>query len=309
MDIGVMLPVEGDLAGRQLILDAARQAEDLGFHSVWVSDRMLKPTQPVSGYPYSAQRGEIAFRADRNWLDPIAVMGMVTAVTSRVQIGTNVLVLPYRNPIVLAQEAASLDFLSDGRLLLGVGVGWMREEFDALGVPMSERGRRTDEYIRQLRDLWSNPEGVTTRGAFFNIEGLALASRPARKSGPPILIGGNSPAALDRTARLGDGWAGVDLSPEEMTEVTARIHELTASYGRDPRNQLITLKLRMPPPRHHGEPAGADAAGLITLLTAYRQAGVDAIVYDLMVLPDPLAAITWLGREVRPAVAESSAAH
>jgi probable F420-dependent oxidoreductase len=302
MDIGVMLPVEGDLAGRQLILDSARQAEELGFHSVWVSDRMLKPVGPATGYPYSAERGQIAFRADRNWLDPIAVMGLVTAVTSRVLIGTNVLVLPYRNPVVLAQEAASLDFLSDGRLLLGVGVGWMQEEFDALGVPRAQRGRRTDEYIRQMRDLWANPLGVTTRGEFFNIEGLALASRPARASGPPILIGGNSPAALDRTARLGDGWAGVDLSPAEMTEVTARLTELAQGYGRTRQDLQLTLKLRMPVPRHAGEPAGTDAPDLIKLLTSYQAAGVDLIVYDLMVLPDPLAAIHWLGHQVLPAV-------
>jgi probable F420-dependent oxidoreductase len=302
MDVGVMLPVEGDVASRQNILDAARAAEDQGFHSVWVSDRMLKPVAPAAGYPYSAERGAIAFRPDRNWLDPIAVMGLVTAVTSRVQIGTNVLVLPYRNPVVLAQEAASLDFLSDGRILLGVGVGWMQEEFDALGVPRSERGRRTDEYIRQLRDLWSSPEGVTTRGRWFSVENMALAARPARPSGPPILIGGNSPAALDRTARLGDGWAGVDLAPPDLAAVVARLAELAAGYGRDPKDLQVTLKLRMPAPRHPGEAAGTDAAALTQLFTDYDQAGLDLIVLDLMVLPDPLATIAWLGDHVLPAL-------
>jgi alkanesulfonate monooxygenase SsuD/methylene tetrahydromethanopterin reductase-like flavin-dependent oxidoreductase (luciferase family) len=164
MDVGIVLPVEGEQANRQTILAVARSAEDLGYHSIWVTDRLLKPLSPPGGYPYSQDRGQIAFRPDRNWLDPMAVMGLVAGATSRVQIGTSVLVLPYRNPIVVAQEAASLDALSDGRIVLGVGIGWMAEEFAAVGVSVQERARRAEEYIALMRKLWAHPEGTSFTG-------------------------------------------------------------------------------------------------------------------------------------------------
>lgn len=298
MQVGVVLPVEGDQARRDVIMAAATEAERLGYHSVWTTDRMLKPLHQPGGYPYGTERGQVAFRADRNWLDPVAVMGLVAGVTSRVQIGTNVLVLPYRNPVVLAQEMASLDALTGGRILLGVGVGWMAEEFTALGVPKSERGARTDEYIRLMRELWASPGGVSFHGRFSAVSGMTLAARPGRPSGPPILVGGNSPAALARTARLGDGWAGVDLAPAEAAATVTRLSELYDQHGREITGQIISLKRRVEPAPDGRAEASVSAAQLADELGRYEDAGITAVIYDLMMMPDPIAAIGWLGSEV-----------
>ena len=161
MQTGIVLPVEGPTANATSVIAVAREAERLNAHSVWATDRILMPSSPPSGYPYSQVRGAVAFDPDRRWLEPLAVLNVVGAVTQRIKLGTNVLVLPYRQPIVLAQEVATLDWLSDGRVLLGVGTGWMNEEFAALGIPKSERGQRTDEHVHLLRALWSAREPVT----------------------------------------------------------------------------------------------------------------------------------------------------
>jgi probable F420-dependent oxidoreductase len=300
MDVGVMLPVEGEAAGRQAILDAASAAEALGYHSVWVSDRMLKPIELPEGYPYSATRARTAFRRDRNWLDAVAVMGLVAGVTSQVKIGTHVLVLPYRNPIVLAQEAATLDALTGGRILLGIGIGWMEKEFAALGIPKKQRGDRADEYISIMRELWSHPDGASFRGRYFEFADMVLAARPCRPAGPPILIGGNSPAALERTARLGDGWAGVDLSPREAALVVNRLQKLCAQEGRSAEDQVISLKRRLTGPSATGEVIDSSPEEVIAEFLRYQQAGVDLLVLDVMGTPDQLAALNWIGQNVLP---------
>jgi len=300
MDVGVMLPIEGEVASRRAILESASAAEALGYHSVWVSDRMLKPVELPEGYPYSPTRARTAFRPERNWLDAIAVMGLVAGVTSRVKIGTHVLVLPYRNPIVLAQEAATLDALTDGRILLGIGVGWMEKEFAALGVPKRQRGDRTDEYISIMRELWSHPDGASFRGRYFEFADMILAARPCRPGGPPILIGGNSPAALARTARLGDGWAGVDLPPQEAALVVTRLRALHAEQGRSAEGQLISLKRRLTGPSATGAVVDSSPDEVMAELVRYQEAGVDLLVLDVMATPDQLAALNWIGRNVLP---------
>lgn len=174
-ELGIVLPVEGPNAGRDGVLRAARDAESLGFHSVWATDRLLKPARQPSGYPYGARRGAVAFTPDRVWLEPVTVMAAVAAVTQRIAVGTNVLVLPYRQPVVLAQELATLDRLSGGRVVLGVGVGWMSEEFAALGLDRTHRGARTDEYIDVLRWLW----GGRCRSTSANSKRRSCSSRRA----------------------------------------------------------------------------------------------------------------------------------
>ena len=298
MDVGIVLPVEGEQAHRENILAVARSAEGLGYHSVWVTDRLLKPLSHPGGYPYSQDRGQIAFRPDRNWLDPVAVMGLVAGITSRVQIGTSVLVLPYRNPIVLAQEAASLDALTGGRILLGVGIGWMAEEFAAVGVAVQERARRSDEYIALMRKLWAHPGGTSFCGQYLGFTDMVLAARTARPGGPPILIGGNSAAAFARVARAGDGWAGVDLTPHDAAHVVSQLRALYAEQGRDYRDQIISVRLRLPAPSDPDRAAGIDAAEMAADLDSYKQAGVTLVIYDVMEWPDQLAAVEWIGAEV-----------
>jgi probable F420-dependent oxidoreductase len=308
---GIVLPVEGPAATRGSILRAAREAERLHAHSVWATDRILMPAAPPKGYPYSQERGAVAFDPARLWLEPVTVLGLVAGVTEHVQLGTNVLVLPYRQPVVLAQEFATLDRISEGRALLGIGTGWMEEEFAALGIPKRERGRRTDESIRLLRALWATRGPVTFAGTDTSFTEMTLAATPFRPAGPPILVGGNSPAALARVAHLGDGWLGADLEPAPAGEAVAQIRELCANLGRDPDRLVLSARRRIEPSRL-GQPGptapfGMSAEQWVQEIGEYAEVGINLMVFDLLMLPDMIEAMNWLFSEVIDKVAPSEA--
>ncbi len=296
MRLGFVLPVEGPVATRAAVLDAARAAEASGADSVWTTDRILQPGAPPGGYPYSADRGAIAFRTGRAWLEPVATMGLVAGVTERVRIGTNVLVVPYRHPVVLAQELATLDALSEGRILLGAGIGWMADEFAALGVPRSERGARTDEAIRLMRELWRSPDAVSFAGRFWAVENMGLPAQPARPGGPPVLVGGNSDAALRRVAALGDGWLGADLSPAETERALAALDAALDAVGRDRAGLELSMRIRVEPEGGTGALGGVDPGALRGRISAYAATGVGLLVVDVLNLPDPVAAIEAVAR-------------
>jgi len=291
MELGFVLPVEGRIATRQAVLDAARAAEACGADSVWTTDRILQPGAPPGGYPYSEDRGAIAFRTGRAWLEPVATMGIVAGVTERVRIGTNVLVVPYRHPVVLAQELATLDALTEGRILLGAGIGWMTEEFAALGVPRAERGARTDEAIALMRELWRSPEPVRFEGRFWNVDNMGLPAQPSRPGGPPVLIGGNSPAALRRVVALGDGWLGADLTPGETAGFVGRLGAALGEAGRSAGAVELSMRIRIEPRGGSGPLGGVDPGELRDRLAAYAATGIDLLVVDVMNLPEVSAAI------------------
>ena len=163
MRIGVSLPNVGLDHGKEMVLPVAEAAERLGFDSVWAAHHVTLPYERASKYPYGHSGTEVAMSPGMQWLDPLVTLSMVAAVTDRVRLGTSVLVLPYRNPVNLAAEVAALDVLSDGRFVLGVGAGWMQEEFRALGIDPAERGARTDEHIEVLRTLWTAGPGQLRR--------------------------------------------------------------------------------------------------------------------------------------------------
>jgi len=163
----------------------ARESETQGFDSVWVPDHVLRVLGPI--------------------LDPLTVLTFVAGVTGRIALGTNVLVLPYRHPLILANEAASLDVLSGGRFVLGVGVGWNEEEFSALGTSIRERGRRTDEALEAMKRLWAGGPAAY-EGRYYSFAGATLGTSPETEGGPPILVGGYSDAALRRALRFGKKW-------------------------------------------------------------------------------------------------------
>lgn len=287
MRIGFVLPVEGAIASRAAVIDTARAAEAVGADSVWTTDRILQPGAPPGGYPYSEDRGALAFRTGRTWLEPLTTMGLVAGVTERVRIGTNVLVVPYRHPVVLAQELATLDALSGGRIVLGAGIGWMAEEFASLGVPRHERGARTDEAIRLMRELWASPDAVTFDGRFWTVDGMGLPAQPSRPGGPPVLIGGNSEAAARRVVALGDGWLGADLTPEETSAFLVRLGEL----GAETDELELSMRIRVEPVGGADALGGTDPGALRERLAAYAATGIDLLVVDVLNLPDPVAAL------------------
>jgi probable F420-dependent oxidoreductase len=221
----------------------ARLAEDLGFESLWTVEHVVVPTGYESKYPYSPD-GKMTGGEDVPIPDPLIWMAYVAGATTTIRLGTGILILPQRNPLILAKELATLDRLSAGRLELGVGVGWLREEFDALGIPWEARGARTDEYIDVLRTLWREPE-ASYDGSFTNFAPLKSWPKPAREGGPKVHIGGHTPAAARRAGRTGDGFfpgaTGEDLGPllDEMRRAAkdagrdADAIEITSGGGLD----------------------------------------------------------------------------
>lgn len=307
MKVGIALPSVGPVAEREFLLEAARTAERLGFHSVWCTDHVVLPPERKAANPYPRSTVDFAYTAGVRWLDPVATMGVIAGATERILIGTSVLVLPYRNPVVLANEVSTLDRLSEGRIVLGVGAGWIDEEFDAIGVPLAERGPRTDEGIRVLRTLWSTEDPVSFEGRFTRFRDMAIATVPARAGGPPLFVGGNSPAALRRTGRLADGWLGFEMYPEEVAEARRTIEGAARDADRDPAAITLSVRRGLLPPFEVSNftPARQCVAGppkeVVEEISRYRDEGVSEITFDIALLPaEMVATMEWFAAEVTP---------
>ena len=234
---GCSLPTRGAMSSPESLRSLAQRAEDLGFDSVWVSDHIILPRHIESLYPYAVD-GAPTFQPDDPYYEPLAALSFLAGCTQRVRLGTHVLILPFRNPVVTAKMLATLDVLSGGRLILGVGVGWMEEEFEALGLDtFHQRGEVTDEYIQLYKELWTKDEPVFN-GKHYQISGSGFQPKPVQKPHPPIWIGGHTGPAIRRAAKYGDGWMPIGLrppailEPEELAGKIARLRTLTGQAGR-----------------------------------------------------------------------------
>ena len=210
----------------------AQIAEANGFESLWTVEHVVVPAGYESAYPYS-KSGRMPGGEDVPIPDPLIWLSFIAAHTKTITLGTGILILPQRNPVVLAKAAATLDVLSNGRLELGVGVGWLQEEFDALGVPFEERAARTDEYIEALRVLWRDPE-PTFEGKFVSFDKAKSYPKPASPDGIPIVVGGHSKASARRAGRLGDGFFPALATPEKLEPLIAEMNRAATEVGRDP---------------------------------------------------------------------------
>jgi probable F420-dependent oxidoreductase len=261
MQLGIHLPHIGRKAGPDSIRRVAVQAEELGFDDVWVSEHIIVPKD--GGYPPSA-----------NFWDPVLTLTWAAAATSRVRLGTSVLVLPMRHPLPLAKELATLQNLSNGRLILGAGVGWLEAEFNALGVPFRERGRRMDEGIAMMRAVWTQ-DPVTFESKWIPARIDAMRSQPQPIAPIPIWIGGSSDAAISRALRL-DGWHGSRVNPDQAAAMVKRLRA-------ERPNEDFTISLRI----------SCNAGNVGTMrdvLGAYRDAGVQHV----MAAPDDREIDTYL---------------
>jgi probable F420-dependent oxidoreductase len=252
----------------------AQEAETQGFDSVWVPDHVLRVFGPI--------------------LDPLSVLSFAAGVTQHVGMGTNVLVVPYRHPLILANEAASLDVLSGGRFVLGVGAGWNEEEFSALGISARERGRRTDEALEAMRRLWAGGP-ATYEGRYYSFVGATLGTSPETEGGPPILVGGYSDAALRRALRFGQKWGGFMDSPERIRRVRERLRHLAEGAGRNPRELEIATTFRLRAPTAETQDSAERVAGELLQL---GEAGVDLCV--LAISPTRPEMLSWVAEEVTP---------
>ena len=232
MEIGLVLPQTGPDATREHLTAFATTAEASGYASLWVSDHVVFPREFSSRYPYSASgRLPDRFQSDTNLLEPLTLLAYVAAITERVQIGTAVMVLPMRHPVLHAKVIASLDRLAGGRFVFGVGVGWCREEFEVLSASFERRGARVDEQIALMRALWTG-EPVDHRGEFYELDGWTCRPTPARPI--PLWIGGARPPALRRAGRLGDGWIAGAHRLATFPEDVAAVRRAAEEAGRDP---------------------------------------------------------------------------
>ena len=230
-------------AQRAVIDTVAAAAETAGFDTLWAGEHVVMVDQSSSRYPYSAD-GQIAVSSTADWLDPMLCLSFAAAATATIGVATGVLLLPEHNPVVVAKQAATLDQLSDGRLTLGVGIGWSRDEFDALGVPFARRGSRTREYVAAMRAIW-RADVASFQGEFVRFDRIRVNPKPFRDGRIPVVLGGNSDAALRRVAAWGDGWYGFYLP--DIATVNGRVSFLRdrcRQVGRDPAE--LSLAVAMP---------------------------------------------------------------
>jgi len=218
-------------------IEAAQLAEAAGFESMWTVEHVIFPDDYVSAYPYSPT-GKMPGGASTPIPDPLVWLAYIAAATKTLRLATGILILPERNPLVLAKEVATLDHLSGGRVELGIGVGWLKEEFEALGIPWEARGARTDEYIEVLRALWS-ADHASYHGRFANFDNASSNPKPVNGS-VPITIGGHSRAAAVRAGKYGDGFFPGKGSSAELRELFDVMNQAAADAGRDPKRIEIT---------------------------------------------------------------------
>ncbi len=282
MHFGI-IPINIEVSGLDQIIAVAQRAEALGIESVWTAEHVIVPVDMESKYPYT-ETGKMPLDETADFFDPLVTLAAVAGATSTLKLGTGINILPQANPLLLAKQAASLDALSGGRLLLGLGLGWMREEFAAMGTPFERRGARFDDYLQAMRKVWSG-EVVEHRSDFLDWSGFRSHPTPARKAALPVLIGGHAGKALQRAALYGDGWYPAIYSAAELAPLLQQLRATCADVGRNYADIEITA-------------IWAASSGLDEI-KRYRDLGVSRLTVPLQSIGDDhLASVQWLADEV-----------
>lgn len=287
MRLGFTVPQFGPDAGPEALLEVARLAEELGYDSLWVIERLLYPLNPKAPYPATAD-GSLPLPYRRS-LDPLTTLAYLAAVTSRVRIGTSIINLPYHNPVLLARELATIDVLSQGRLNVGLGVGWSPDELEAVGVPMRGRGRRAEEALQVIEAIWrDNP--VEFEGRYFRVPESFFDLKPVQKPHPPIYMAAYTPTTMDRVARLADGWIPSGVPLGGMEQMFAAIKQGAAEVGRDPGSVKLIVGANVefhPAPLGDDRPIFAGSAEQIEEdIVATRQLGAEELIFNALFSPD-----------------------
>jgi len=284
MRFGIAVPNYGPLASAENMVRLARRAEALGLDSIWVADHLVAPVGVQSIYPFDKspdpKPGDMGVIEE--FYEPLTTLAFLAGATSRIRLGVSVYVMPYRNPVVTAKTVATLDALSGGRAIFGVGVGWLREEFTALGQDARHRGRVTDEYLEVCRRLWRD-EVAEFAGRHYTLPAVRSGPKPVQRPWPPIWIGGNSEAAERRAIALGDGLHLIDLSPGEAAARHAALRAAEAAAGR-PQPLSVSLRkgiLVRREDRADDRPLYGTPAKIRRDVAEYADAGVDYLVSNL----------------------------
>ncbi len=307
MKLGVFLPISGRAASSAL-MDAARRAEALGFASVWAADRIVTPWEINTPYPYSEER-HFFVPPDIPFLEPLTCLAYLAGGTERIALGMSVLVMPYRHPLHWAKVATSIDHLSKGRLILGVGVGWMREEFEALGAPFKERGAVADEQLQIVNVLWEQ-EKPRFEGRHYRFPPVGFSPKPFQKPRIPIWVGGEGVRSQRRAAAYGDAWFPyfVRITPRELAARFDNVRRWTTEAGRDPERIRLTcclpIELTREPVQQEADRLRGNPFQIVQALKAFKGIGVEHIALQFMVprWPERLEQIERFAREVMPAL-------
>jgi probable F420-dependent oxidoreductase len=308
MDFGLHLPASSANVTSKDLIRFARQAESLGFYCITVADHVIVPRNISIPYPYTSDG---KYPGTGYHLETLTTIAFLAGATERIRFVTSVMIAPYRNPVITAKMLASLDVLSNGRMIVGLGVGWMKEEFENLKAPVfEERGSVTDEYIMAFRELWTS-ENPRFDGKYCSFSNLIFLPRPVQKPSIPIWIGGHSKQAICRAGRLGDGWhpiggvPTVPLEPEDIRKDLDQLRHHARSAGRDPKKIRVALKgslfdrEKQVIPGHRRRFLGS-AEEIASDIRAYREAGVDTMIFDVRQASssETLERMEWMAKEV-----------
>ena len=278
MKVGIFGINTGACANPEVAAKVAIQAENIGFESLWTAEHVVLPDPREAPSPADPETP---------FLHPSTLLAYIASVTKTIKLGTGITLIAQRNPVVLAKEMGSLDIISSGRLLLGVGAGYLHQEFSALGIDFSSRGARTDEAIEVMRALWTQAK-PEYQGQFIRFENIQAQPRPTRPAGPPVIIGGMSPAALRRTVTHGNGWYGFALDADTTKKVLENLEIAKSRYERDP--ALGEISISVTPP----------AKPTKTMMNEYAALGVDRFI-PILASNDEQSSLSYLdivGREL-----------
>ena len=305
MKYGFTLPGRGQLATPERLGIIAKKGEEFGFDTLLTGDHILVPKNISSVYPYT-EGGEFPGSGSGESMEQITLLSYIAGQTSKIRLVTSVLIVPHRNPLIAAKSLATLDVLSGGRLVVGVGVGWMREEFQALGLPpFEERGAVTDEYIRAFKVLWADDEPHFD-GKYISFDDISFLPKPVQKPHPPIWVGGESRPALRRTAELADGWYPLGSNPTfpmgtpaQLQAGLDRLAQYAQRFGRDPstietiyRTHQFELQKEAAGPDRL--PFVGDADQIAEDILQYQEMGVTSMIWDFLRQTDDLDSMLGL---------------
>lgn len=263
MDVGVFVPLGNGNATPEILRGVGRGVEERGFESVWLPEHVVLFDDYESQYPYSPD-GQFPGAGDSGMLEPLTGLTYLAAVTDRIRLGTAICLVPQRNPVYTAKAVTDLDSMSGGRVEFGIGVGWLREEFEAVGMPFEKRGQRCDEHLAVMKSLWTD-DISEFHGELYDLRACRMYPKPVQTPHPPIHVGGESDAAMRRVARLGQGWFSFNRLPGDLAEPLGRLDGILAEHDRSRDDVVITVCPYFNP---------VDAAAV----EAYAEAGVDRLV-------------------------------
>ncbi len=288
MELGIGLPQSGKIASPQTIVQIAQEAERLGYDSLWTYEHLLRPTRPIPG----VMGGEPEMQSELygSTYDPLETLAYVAAKTERIKLGTSVINALFHPPLILARRFATLDHLSNGRAIAGLGQGWMEDEFKAVNVPMSRRGSGMEEYVQVLRAIWG-PDPVSFNGRFYTLPEAEIGPKPVQPGGIPIILGAFASSALDRAARIADGITPGNFRWPLLEQIIRTFYATASEAGRDPSKlQVIVRVVAAPSARQGGErqPLIGSIEEIRADIARVEELGATHVIFDLSLNETPI---------------------